>query len=710
MEIGQLKSKNDASKLISQPLLLSSISSNHFSEANGEEVDLTDFMKIKIKDNENLDNEDKSKTPVVKIPESAGRKLGKKKVGFRSKVKSFISKSSRNRKCRFRVEEPEFASIHEDHVAIETQNARMDFRDVSKCGDQAVGWKSETLVDTVPEMLGFNCNNRDVTAPASMISTVTGTDITENLSEVRVTDSVREDDSAEGHFEFRPVDVTIQLKYLSGISQTETRNKISLRNSPLDHVNDKIGREDETVRAVVIYRKNTIASDKFISTNVPSLPLMVENAKDKSSLQVYAKWPSKVTCYDDNLTSMSSTGTQCFNPSSFTLNRTVRMVTFAGQQKSDGRESAYSSDKTACEAHTNGMNRKHNEDQANFLSAISQAFAPELVDLQVGLVKGAKEIIPIGVATVVVSGEFETLDLNIPVLRDYYGERFDARKKRTGFLSSIAGSSKKDFISFSSDKETKYKLTDGAFLRLELKVEPTSHAVGTPTSEYAAKGLDVINRKTDFRSGPINKAIKSRRKVERLMSLEKLSLQQRLRLYFELRKAPGSYDLPENPSNQANDNENIFSIETLGVCLGSQSNSSNSSSSFSHQSSSRYDADTDDDSEFIPPHFGAPSRVAPLSEVLAHHGRTNAHSENNDEISSFYSSLRSVLDATHPQRTSAIDLLKKFIACDPSFVLSDNKIDTLKYYAKDCRNVEEDSFSEAYTSGSDTSSYVPSRR
>jgi len=605
---------------------------------------------------------------------------------------------------------PELASIHEDHVMIETRNAKMDFRDASKCGHQAVGWKTETLVDTVPEMLDFNCNKRDVTATASMISTVTGADLIENLSEVGVTDSVREDDSAKGHFEFRPVDVTIQLKYLSGLSQTKTHKKISLRNSPFDHVNEKVGREGDTVRAVVIYRKNTIASDKFISTNVPSLPLMVENAKDKSSLQVYAKWPSKVAGYDDDSTSMSSTGTQCVNPSSFTLNRTVRMVTFAGQQKNDGHESDYSSNKTAREAHTNGVNLKRNEDQA-FLSAISQAFAPELIDLQVGLVKGAKEIIPIGVATVVVSGEFETLDLNIPVLRDYYGECFDARKKHTGFLSSIAASSKKDFVSFSSDKETKYKITDGAFLRLELKIEPTSHATGTPASEYAAKGLAVNNRKTDFRFGPINKAIKSRRKVERLMSLEKLSLQQRLRLYFELRKAPGSYDLPENPMKQANNNEIVFSMETSGVCQGSQTNSSDPSSSFSHQLSSRYDAETD--SECIRPHFGAPSRVAPLSEVLtynAHNGRTNAHSESKDEISSFHSSLQSVLDASHPQMTSAIDMLKKFLACDPSFVLSDNEIDTLKYCAKDCRNVEEDSFSEAYTSGSDSASYVPSRR
>ena len=279
----------------------------------------------------------------------------------------------------------------------------------------------------------------------------------ESISELPETKAELEADvqnfSMENKFEFRSVNVTVELKALAGVSQTKSGKGNSTQKSFFD--DDRFGNDgDDTVTAVVTYKRNTIASDKFVSTNVPSLPLLLENVSDKKKhAQVYAKWPSAVEKDDDDSCSVStaSTGVSQLNPSCITLTHTVRGVTYF-----DGQNKKEESDHVASKIPTETNDKSRNEHKS-FLSSISKAFAPALVDFQVGLMRGSKEIIPLGVASVLVPGEYQTLELDIPVVKDYTGEAFDGKKK-TKLFSSLGGKANmpsKDFVSFSADKSIK---------------------------------------------------------------------------------------------------------------------------------------------------------------------------------------------------------------------------------------------------------------
>jgi len=172
-----------------------------------------------------------------------------------------------------------------------------------------------------------------------------------------------------------------------------------------------------------------------------------------------------------------------------------------------------------------------------FLASLSEAFAPELLDLEIGLMKGAKEIIPLGMSTIVIPADERNIELDIPIVR----LPASSQKKMRSMFSRRQSSPE---VSFSDDKGAKYTLNDGAFLRLQLSVEPGKISPPSPPPTGALDKSAASPRGGEFRSGPINKALQSRRKIDRLMASKKLSLSQRVQLYMELRSSKKATSKP----------------------------------------------------------------------------------------------------------------------------------------------------------------------
>ena len=254
-------------------------------------------------------------------------------------------------------------------------------------------------------------------------------------------------------------------------------------------------------------------------------------------MQVYAQWPGSKddeTNASDNLLM-----------SSIAVTRTVRRVRNFDDLSENGT------------AGGSQIKEPNERESKQFLASLSKAFAPELLDLQVGLMKGNEEIIPLGVATVVIPGEYKRIQLDIPVVRNYsvVGENALSKKKRG---VSISGKAKTpaDHVLFSSDKDTVYKINDGAFLRLELNVEPATEVPGNPAPSHL---LNSNVRKSTYTAGPINQALRRRRKMDYLMTLDKLPVHQRIQLYFELR------------SRKDSNNQNRVASNSQEVCISRQS-------------------------------------------------------------------------------------------------------------------------------------------
>ena len=269
---------------------------------------------------------------------------------------------------------------------------------------------------------------------------------------------------------------------------------------------------------------------------MPSLPVFLERTPDVSTSQVYAQWPAGQR--DDETASSSAL------MSSVSLVRTVRRVR--------------NLDNLSCGTTVGGSQVKEpkEQDSKKFLASLTKAFAPELLDLQVGLLRGSSEIIPLGVATVVIPGEYKRMELDIPIVRNYTGASAVSKKKITSSLLGKAGSHE-DYVYFSADKNTQYKINEGAFLRLELKIEP---APAAPTPALPSRHLNTNTRKADFRSGPINQAIRHRQKLERLMSQQKLPLHHRVSLYLEQRNR-----------SRSSGNVNKAAQKTKEICITRQS-------------------------------------------------------------------------------------------------------------------------------------------
>ena len=428
-------------------------------------------------------------------------------------------------------------------------------------------------------------------------------------------------------------------------------------------------------------------------------------------MQVYAQWPGSKddeTNASDNLLM-----------SSIAVTRTVRRVRNFDDLSENGT------------AGGSQIKEPNERESKQFLASLSKAFAPELLDLQVGLMKGNEEIIPLGVATVVIPGEYKRIQLDIPVVRNYsvVGENALSKKKR-GVSRSGKAKTPADHVLFSSDKDTVYKINDGAFLRLELDVEPATEVPGNPAPSHL---LNSNVRKSTYTAGPINQALRRRRKMDYLMTLDKLPVHQRIQLYFELR------------SRKDSNNQNRVASNSQEVCISRQSEVSEVScdvvsaddASVASLLIDQYDlrrwesglatveepsievgnslvgtdggtADVDIEMLTQVSQHSSGSASTDISgdevsfqrnkegeeTVAASKVSINSFLDNDeadrlspttapDDLSYFSSSLHSVFMTNHPQKQTIAQNILNLLGCEPDLVLCDEERNALKYYAQE---------------------------
>jgi len=625
-------------------------------------------------------------------------------------VKKLISRVKLNPKLKSLLSTKASESKHGQAFAVSPQDIqrRNEELETSKVVSEDNGIDDEDDGDDECEV-----SKNDERSVRSLKTGLSGLDLSlfgrtrNNGSESKSVSVVEE--QKEKPFECRQMKVTLQFKALAGISQVSSGRQLSCHDG--DDNND-------TVKAVVTYRRNTIASDRFVSTHVPSLPLFLEQTPDLENAQLaYAQWPGWQEKDDDSTASG-------LLMSSVTLTRTVR------------RARNFDKVSTGGSAGGSKIKEPNEKDGKRFLASLSQAFAPELLDVQVGLMRGSSEIIPLGIATVVIPGERKTrMQLDIPVVRNYCtGEHALNKKKRGVDISQFSGKAKSpnNHVYFSADKDTKYKINDGAFLRLELSIEP---AVTAPAASLPARHLNTNTRKANFgRSGPINRAMRRRRKMDHLMSLKKLPLRQRAQLYLELRSRRGNtsnkaYHLNSQevditrqsevselsgeirPSNvdeesdvdDATASSLIDQFEMLRWASDLDTVVEHSKSSDSHLTSEAGDTDTQSetfslasrherlslasyqsnasaDLSFQPKEAPA-SSVSVASFLAGRLSPTSQYSDHDDDLTYFSSSLHSVFITNHPQKHTVAQNLMDLVGCEPNLVLCEDERNALKYYA-----------------------------
>jgi len=507
--------------------------------------------------------------------------------------------------------------------------------------------------------------------------------------------------------EFQQTTVTLKFKALAGITKVSSKPQ-----EPNDSANP-------SVKAVVTYRRNTIASNRFVSTHVPSLPIFCEQTPDTSNSKVYASW---LGWKDDDLR-VTDTNDSALQFSSVSFTRTVRRARNyddLSKQGTVGGEPA--------------IKKPNAKDSKKFLSSLSKAFAPELLDLKIGLMSGSNELIPLGVATVVIPGECKRVELDIPVVRNHSAVSEALTKKKKAMAKP------KDHVHFSNDKDTVYKVDEGAFLRLELNIEPA------PTMPPLAQSRDTnhtnIQKPILTGTGPINQALKRRRKMDRLMSQTKrLPLHQRAQLYLELRSrkknntykklAANSHEVDITRQSEVSEvtcgvssaavdvdeledddesvpasalalvidqyqtdlNKHESDLETVNEQQSSNSMVASKAETKSivtemNQDPSVGKADDTSIKEKEEEEASAvPISIGSLMENTSRNGKESpAHDTHNDSSVSdfsteFSSSLYSVFSTDHPQRATIAQEMMNILSCDPNLALTEEERAACKHYA-----------------------------
>lgn len=389
------------------------------------------------------------------------------------------------------------------------------------------------------------------------------------------------------------------------------------------------------------------------------------------------------------------------------------------------------------------------QDRQQFLASLSEAFAPELLDLRVGLLRGADEIVPLGIATVVVPGEYGRMRLDIPVVRDHGAGGVAPRPAHKSKIAQLRKRSKasRECVSFAADKDTKYKLDEGAFLRLELSIEPAATA---PAAAPPPRHRNADARKTDFKAGPLNRALRRRRKMDHLLSLERLPLHRRLQLYLELRSrrardghgaSPASqeictgrqtdvsdlsFDLPPLSAQDTSEAEDpsvdwaMDRFDALASSAGSEKNSILVPVSEAEPDANTQEAPTPPFPPQAPP-LSPASMTAPgaarqdgtatlasepagasvqrarqtevgptsmsVSVAQEQEGRLSPLSQDShhgETLTNYSSSLYSVLTTNHPQKPTVVQRLLGLLECERNgLILCEGEKNVLQYYAQE---------------------------
>ena len=233
--------------------------------------------------------------------------------------------------------------------------------------------------------------------------------------------------SVSGEQDFRLMNISVSVLGLSGIyAESKKKQKIfhkkqKSRSSSEDKgytesSSSSLEMEDNNVKAVVTFFKNSMSSDTFIASHLPSLPI---RSIDGGNSHYHATWP---TDFDPNGNELST----------FKISRLMKPD--YGQQRYLG-----------------GVRGK-------------KIFVPEEIVLTVGLNKGS-DMIPLGTASIFITGEeCEDIQCNLPVRLE--AVTFQNGKKSKSTVNKIAIKP----TAFPKHPKTKYSLQN-ACLKILLRTD-----------------------------------------------------------------------------------------------------------------------------------------------------------------------------------------------------------------------------------------------
>jgi hypothetical protein len=333
----------------------------------------------------------------------------------------------------------------------------------------------ETPYDDFAPVIGRN----EIATAATSKAHETSVAVNENKGEAR-----------PPQYEFRNVNVSIRIKELIGISRIVSRKKLNFQGTSSN------SDENDMITAVVSYQGSSIDNNESIFIYSTSLPILFDGEPDKKRAKGYAKWPSA----EEGGTELQGT----IETSTITFSRSVMKPlkgdNYVDQDLSTNSESPH----TGFEV----------EEKDAKLPTVSDTVAPEIVTLQISLKQGSGEIVPLGVATIIIPWDFQDAAVNVPVVQSYTG--VSMKKKKLFAMGSSA------YACFSNDPAVKFKIEEGAALGIGLIVSP-----GKPSSDKHVKSDAEI---TDSQH-------KNNQNWQTLgAASSKLTLYQRLQLFTALRK------------------------------------------------------------------------------------------------------------------------------------------------------------------------------
>eukprot|EP00542_Grammatophora_oceanica_P015787 CAMPEP_0194032762 /NCGR_PEP_ID=MMETSP0009_2-20130614/5628_1 /TAXON_ID=210454 /ORGANISM="Grammatophora oceanica, Strain CCMP 410" /LENGTH=505 /DNA_ID=CAMNT_0038673293 /DNA_START=48 /DNA_END=1565 /DNA_ORIENTATION=+ len=235
--------------------------------------------------------------------------------------------------------------------------------------------------------------------------------------------------------------------------------------------------------AVISFKRNVTSSALSITSHLPSLPLGLPTSMVGTKSRYVASWPAGTA------PNASAVDADLAEHSTFTLSRVMMKEQYLPERS----------------------------------GTLMSGYVHETIDLTINLSRG-REIIPLGVASLVISGDEEgTLYMNLPAKavrvvgkkQFIYNRREEEEKKRAMTPRMFKTRPKK--IRFKSDPQSYYTLDENASLKVSVQVFPNSVPKETAASK-ARKEVDRYLVEEDGSSREQVQAMKEARKRARMKS------------------------------------------------------------------------------------------------------------------------------------------------------------------------------------------------
>ncbi len=297
----------------------------------------------------------------------------------------------------------------------------------------------------------------------------------------------------DGVGQFKEVHVAVTALALSGLTVQSKSKKFNI--------------DENSVKAVLSVLRPTTSSDHTIYTHIPSLVAVrdpiksaIENgqpiAKPLKKHHLLAAWPFESTPirWEENETKhvqVMDGSYECAGEKIFQNVPNKRLGALASSIGFSRLIGVTKFSSTASCDEYNGSNFPGQEEH-------KYTFIPSVVELRICIMKENREILPVGVAKVVISGEEQDAELTVPVIQDYwssFNEFVRNEDQSSGNASSIGlkkeGRKSKSFVRFKSAKEEIYSLEPNSFLRIRLQVRSTRQERNSPYPP-ANLGLSIL--------------------------------------------------------------------------------------------------------------------------------------------------------------------------------------------------------------------------